>query len=90
MEAMNIDALRVELVRDILDIDNLDVLKNLKRTLERALAKSQQINKVEEDEVEYISKAEILNGIREGLTEYYTAKKEGKVLPLAEDLLDEL
>ena len=45
---------------------------------------------LEEDEVEYISKAEILNGIREGLTEYYTAKKNGKVLPLAEDLLDEL
>lgn len=44
----------------------------------------------EEDEVEYISKAEILNGIREGLTEYYTAKKEGKNQKTLEEWLDEL
>ena len=47
-------------------------------TLEHVFAKSQPVNQWEENEVEYISEAEILNEIREGLTEYYTAKKEGE------------
>ena len=77
-------------MRDILDTDDLEVLRTVKRSLTHALAKVKQQQVVREEEVEYISKQEILNGIREGLTEFYQAKKAGKELPDAEDLFNEL
>lgn len=90
MATLDIDALRIELMRDILDTDDLEVLRTVKRSLTHALAKVKQQQVVREGEVEYISKQEILNGIREGLTEFYQAKKAGKELPDAEDLFNEL
>ncbi|MBC5634100.1 hypothetical protein [Parabacteroides hominis] len=90
MATLDIDALRIELMRDILDTDDLEVLRTVKRSLTHALAKVKQQQVVREEEVEYISKQEILNGIREGLTEFYQAKKAGKELPDAEDLFNEL
>ena len=89
MAAVDLDALRVELVRDIVATDDLDVLKAVKRTFTRALAKAKE-SVVREEQVEYITKQEILDGIREGLTEYYRAKKAGIELPTAEELFDEL
>lgn len=89
MATLDIDALRIELMRDILDTDDLEVLRTVKRSLTHALAKVKQQQVVREEEVEYISKQEILNGIREGLTEFYQAKKAGKELPDAEDLFNE-
>lgn len=86
MAALDIDSLRVELMRDILDTEDLDVLKTVRRTLTRALAKVKD-RQVVQEEVEYISKQEILSGIREGLTEFYQAKRAGKELPDAEELL---
>ena len=90
MATLDIDALRIELMRDILDTDDLEVLRTVNRSLTHALAKVKQQQVVREEEVEYISKQEILNGIREGLTEFYQAKKAGKELPDAEDLFNEL
>lgn len=90
MATLDIDALRIELMRDILNTDNLEVLKTVKRSFTHALAKVKEQQVVQEEEVEYISKQEILNGIREGLTEFYQAKKAGKDLPNAEDLFNEL
>lgn len=90
MATLDIDALRIELMRDILNTDNLEVLKTVKRSFAHALAKVKEQQVVQEEEVEYISKQEILNGIREGLTEFYQAKKAGKDLPNAEDLFNEL
>ena len=57
--------MRVELVRDIVATDDLDVLKAVKRTFTRALAKAKE-SVVREEQVEYITKQEILDGIREG------------------------
>lgn len=90
MATLDIDALRIELMRDILNTDNLEVLKTVKRSFTHALAKVKEQQVVQEEEVEYISKQEILNGIREGLIEFYQAKKAGKDLPNAEDLFNEL
>ena len=42
MAAVDLDALRVELVRDIVATDDLDVLKAVKRTFTRALAKAKE------------------------------------------------
>ena len=41
-------------------------------------------------EENYISKRELMSQLREALTEYYQAKKEGRKLRSAEELLDEL
>lgn len=90
MGTMNADALRVELVRNILETDDVRVLEQVKRALTRILSEARNTNKVAEDEVKYISKEEILNGIREGLTEFYTAKKEGRKQKTLEEWLDEL
>lgn len=87
MATLDVDSLRIELMRDILDTEDIDVLKTVKRTLTRALAKVKERQVVNEEEVEYISKQEILDGIRSGLNEFYQAKKAGKKLPDAEELL---
>ena len=42
MTTGDLDALRVELVRDIVATDDLDVLKAVKRTFTRALAKAKE------------------------------------------------
>ena len=39
MTTLDVDSLRIELMRDILDTEDIDVLKTVKRTLTRALAK---------------------------------------------------
>lgn len=77
-------------MRDILDTDDLEVLRTVKRSLTHALAKVKQQQVVREEEVEYISKQEILNGIREGLTEFYQAKKAGKEQKTLEEILNDL
>lgn len=89
MTTGDLDALRVELVRDIVATDDLDVLKAVKRTFTLALAKAKE-SVVREEQVEYITKQEILDGIREGLTEYYRAKKAGIKQKTLEEVLDEL
>lgn len=90
MATLGIDALRIELMRDILNTDNLEVLKTVKRSFTHALAKVKEQQVVQEEEVEYISKQEILNGIREGLTEFYQAKKAGKEQKTLEEILHDL
>lgn len=77
-------------MRDILDTDDINVLRTVKRTLVRALAKVKEQQVVKDEEVEYISKQEILDGIRSGLTELSQAKRAGRELPDAEELLHEL
>jgi hypothetical protein len=46
--------------------------------------------KVEQEEVEYIEKEEILNSIRKGLSEIKEARRTGRKLMTAEELLNEL
>ncbi len=61
---------------------NLDV----QRTLKNAMKSWQS----EKEETEYISKEEVMNGIREGLTEVFLAQKEGRKLKTLQELIDEL
>lgn len=46
--------------------------------------------KPEKEEVEYIEKEEILDSIREGLCEIKEARRTGRKLMAAEELLNEL
>ena len=75
--------MRGELAREILNIDNIELLQKVQRYLKRAM-------KTEKEEVEYIEKEEILNSIREGLREIKEARRTGRKLMTAEELLNEL
>lgn len=82
MTAIELNAMRGELARDILNTDNLNVLNKVRRAFKRAL-------KAEEQE-EYIEKEEVLEQIREGMIEVkkrYSSGKKGQTL---QDFINEL
>ena len=80
---MELNAMRGELAREILNIESMELLQKVQRYLKRAM-------KTEKEEVEYIEKEEILNSIREGLREIKEARRTGRKLMTAEELLNEL
>ena len=75
--------MRGELARDILNIESVELLQKIQRYIKRAV-------KVEQEETEYIEKEEILDSIREGLKEIKEARRTGRKLMAAEELLNEL
>ena len=83
MTTMELNAMRGELARDILNIESMELLQKVQRYLKRAM-------KVEREEGEYIEKEEILDSIREGLREIKEARRTGRKLMDAEELLNEL
>ena len=83
MTTMELNAMRGELAREILNIESMELLQKVQRYLKRAM-------KTEKEEVEYIEKEEILNSIREGLREIKEARRTGRKLMTAEELLNEL
>ena len=83
MTTMELNAMRGELAREILNIENIELLQKVQRYIKRAM-------KTEKEEVEYIEKEEILNSIREGLREIKEARRTGRKLLTAEELLNEL
>lgn len=86
---MNLDMQRAEIIRQLFATDSPEVIKKVQRALNNAM-KSLHSEKKEEEETEYISKEEVMNGIREGLTEVFRAQRTGKKLRPAEELIDEL
>ena len=83
MTTMELNAMRGELARDILNIESLELLQKIQRYIKRAI-------KTEQEEEEYIEKEEILNSIREGLIKVKEARRTGQKLMTAEELLNEL
>ena len=83
MTTMELNAMRGELAREILNIENIELLQKVQLYVKRAM-------KTEKEEVEYIEKEEILNSIREGLREIKEAQRTGRKLMSAEELLNEL
>ena len=83
MTTMELNAMRGELAREILNIESIELLQKVQRYIKRAV-------KVEQEEVKYIEKEEILNSIREGLREIKEARRTGRKLMTAEELLNEL
>ena len=75
--------MRGELAREILNIENIELLQKVQRYLKRAM-------KTEKEEVEYIEKEEILNSIREGLREIKERRRTGRQGMTVEELLNEL
>lgn len=83
MTTMELNAMRGELAREILNIESIELLQKVQRYIKRTV-------KVEQEEVEYIEKEEILNSIRKGLSEIKEARRTGRKLMTAEELLNEL
>ena len=83
MTTMELNAMRGELAREILNIESMELLQKVQRYIKRAM-------KTEKEEVEYIEKEEVLNSIREGLREIKEAQRTGRKLMSAEELLNEL
>ena len=83
MTTMELNAMRVELARDILNIESVELLQKIQRYIKRAV-------KVEQEETEYIEKEEILNSIREGLKEIKERRRTGRQGMTLQELIDEL
>ena len=83
MTTMELNAMRGELARDILNIESVELLQKIQRYIKRAV-------KVEQEETEYIEKEEILNSIREGLKEIKERRRTGRQGMTLQELIDEL
>lgn len=87
MATMELEAKKALLVRNILtDVNDMEFLKKLQKAFNRI--KSQ--TKTEEEETEYISKEEILAGIRQGLQDVKEARNSGKYQNTLQEVIDEL
>ena len=83
MTTMELNAMRGELAREILNIESIELLQKVQRYIKRAM-------KTEKEEVEYIEKEEILNSIREGLREIKERRRTGRQGMTLQELIDEL
>lgn len=83
--AIDLQAEKLSLITSICNIDSLSVIKSLKRSLARTLAKEH-----ETESEEYISKEEVLAGIRQGLMEVKEAREKGIRRQSLQQLIDEL
>ena len=84
---------RDALVSQLYSVDNVDVIEKVQRALNKAMAAVKQATvkkAVEDDDVEYISKEEIMNDLRESLTEMYIAQRDGTKRKTLQELIDEL
>lgn len=84
---------REALINELRNVDDIDVIQKVQRSLNRALAavkKAASKAKEEEDEEEYISKEEIMDSLRESLTEMYIAQRDGIKRKTLQEVIDEL
>ena len=82
---MNLDVQRAEIIRQLFATDSPEVLKKVQRTLKNAL---KALQTEEKEETEYISKEEVMDGIREGLTEMFRAQRMGIKQKTLQELID--
>ena len=91
-ENVDLSIKRDALIGQLYSVDNVDVIEKVQRALNKAMSAVKQATakKVEEDDVEYISKEELEDVYLNAFTELCRAKKEGWKLKSAEELLHEL
>lgn len=82
---IDLQAEKLALISSICNVDSVSVIKSLKRSLERTLAKERKA-----ESEDYISKEGILAGIRQGLMEVKEAREKGIKLMDARQLINEL
>lgn len=82
---------REALINELRNVDDIDVIQKVQRSLNRALAAVKKAaSKAKEEEVEYISKEELEQRYLRAFTQMYRAKKEGWKLKSLRELIDEL
>lgn len=84
---------RDALIRELCDVDNVDVIKKTRRALNRALTAVKRATTKKDDddeEVEYISKEEQEELLLHAFTEMFRARKEGIQRKSLKELIDEL
>ena len=88
---MSVEAVQTELIRDILNVSDIHILEKLKFMLRREEKKAEKsVMMVAEDEVPYMTKAEILANFDQACKEL-KLNLEGKLeFKDAEELLNEL
>ena len=88
---MSLEAVQTELIRDILNVSDIHILEKLKSMLRREEKKAEKsVMMVAEDEVPYMTKAEILANFDQACKEL-KLNLEGKLeFKDAEELLNEL
>lgn len=82
---IDLQAEKLALISSICNVNSVSVIKSLKRSFERTLAKER-----EAEAEEYISKEEILAGIRQGLMEVKEAREKGIKRQSLQQLIDEI
>ena len=82
---------REALINELRNVDDIDVIQKVQRSLNRALtAVKKAASKAKEEEVEYISKEEIMDSLRESLTEMYIAQRDGIKRKTLQEVINEL
>lgn len=82
---IDLQAEKLALISSICNVNSVSVIKSLKRSFERTLAKERKA-----ESEEYISKEEILAGISQVLMEVKEAREKGIKLMDARQLINEL
>ena len=91
MTTIELKSLKMDLVEELLSINDKDTLNRLKNYMAKLNRKVQAKTAAsEEEDIEYISKEEILAGIDAGLKEMQERKRSGKRAKTLEDLINEL
>ena len=80
-----LDVTRKEIIRELYAIHTQEALNSIRRSVKRILKREEA-----EEETEYISKQEVLDGIRQGLTEFYRAQRTGEKQKTLQEVIDEL
>ena len=81
---------REALINELRNVDDIDVIQKVQRSLNRALAAVKKAASKAKEEEEYISKEEIMDSLRESLTEMYTAQRDGIKRKTLQEVIDEL
>lgn len=82
-----LDVMRAEIIRDLFTVHTPETLRSISRSIKRALKREEA---EAEDDTEYISKQEVMDGIRRGLTEFYRAQRTGERQKTLQEVIDEL
>ena len=92
-ENVDLSIKRDALVSQLYSVDNVDVIEKVQRALNRAMSAVKQATvkkAVEDDDVEYISKEELMTDLREAFTEMCQDQRDGIKRKTLQEVIDEL
>ena len=87
---VNLYVERDALLRQLLEVDDISVIKKVQNALKRALSTVKETAAPKEEEVEYITKEEQEEMLLDAFTEMFRARKEGIKRKTLQEVIDEL